>query len=189
MNLGQTMLVLAAMALLGITVLTSSTAVLESSAAQNESEAGLTAVSLATSILEEATGKMFDEQIADPSAGTINDPEDLTLVSKLGKDTGERYRGGVSDFDDCDDFHLLRLLYRNPSDAGVVPPGVDEIVVPNLRAQYSLRVNVSYVSDTNLDRVSVTPTWHKKITVVVTSPGNPSLTDSLVFASVISYWN
>jgi hypothetical protein len=189
MSLGQTMMVLGAMALLGIIVLTSNTAVLDTNQAQNESDAGLAAISLATSIMEEVQGKMFDETIADSAAATITSPTSLTSALALGKDGSERYRGGTNDFDDCDDFNQLKLLYRNSSDAGNVPSGAQEIIIPGLRARYYLRTYVNYVADTNLDQAVTTQTWHKRLKVVMTSPGNPALQDSLVFSIVMSYWN
>jgi hypothetical protein len=189
MGLGQTMLVLGAMALLGVVVLTSQTSVLETNEAQNESDAGITAVSLASSLVEEISGKMFDEAIADSGSGTVSSPSSFTSPARLGKDGSESYHGGANDFDDCDDYNQMSLFYRDPSDAGNIPSGVTEVLVRGLRARYLVRTTVCYVDDSNLDIAATTQKWSKKITVVVKSPGNPALPDSVSYSTILSFWN
>jgi len=118
------MLVIAALSILGILVLNANRTVLETNDTQNLSELGINAVSLATSIVEEAMGKMFDEGIADSNTGELNDPKQLTSVIGLGAEGAEQYRDGGNDFNDFDDFDGLLLVYKNPVDS-IITPGAD----------------------------------------------------------------
>ena len=88
MNLGQTMMVIAALGLLGILVLNANKTVLETTEVQNTSEFGIAAVSLATSLVEEASGKMFDEVIADSTTAVLTVP--TQLCASLGKENAAR---------------------------------------------------------------------------------------------------
>jgi len=184
MNLAQTMMVIAGLAILGILVLNANRTVFESNDTQNVSEFGINAVSLATSLVEEANGKMFDEVIADSTTGELTVPGQLSAT--LGKEAGEGYRTGVNDFNDFDDFNNLFLAYRSPVDSAIVTGADVDVIVPGIRALYYVRTRVQYVSDTNLDSTVAFRTWHKRMMVTVTSP---AIRDTLRYPSVMSYWN
>jgi hypothetical protein len=191
MNLGQTMMVIAALGLLGILVLNSNRTVLETTEVQNTSEFGIAAVSLATSLVEEASGKMFDEVIADSTTAVLTDPTQLSSV--LGKENAEAYRSGTLDFNDFDDFNGLKLIFKDTvKDTSVVTaPGL-VWNVPGLRTPYHVWCVVSYVNPANLNGVSGSRTWHKKLTVYVTTledlnPGTKK--DTLVYPTIMSFWN
>ena len=186
MNLGQMMLVVAALSILGILVLNANRTVLETNDTQNQSEFGINAVSLATSIVEEAMGKMFDEAIADSNTGELSDPLQLTSAATLGKEGAEAYRAGVDDFNDFDDFHKLFLVYKSPADSLATPGADREVIVPGIRDRYFVRSRVEYVSDATPDIAVAFPTWPKKMTVTVTSS---SSRDTLVYPALMSYWN
>ena len=64
MNLGQMLLVTGAIVLLGILVLNANTTVYQANDTMYTSEFGVSAISLATSIVEEAMGKYFDVVVA-----------------------------------------------------------------------------------------------------------------------------
>jgi hypothetical protein len=189
MGLGQTLLVLGAVTILGLIILNAGVTVLTTNETQSTSEFGLTAIALATSLVEEANGKMFDEKIADSLAATVTDPSDLTPASKLGKETGEHASGSGKGFNDFDDFNGLTVVYKNPVDSARYTGYDREIVVKDIRATFVLRAKVEYVSENNLDMAVSYPTWHKKLTVTVVSPNNPSMRDSLVYPTIMSYWN
>ena len=188
MNLGQTMLVIAAISILGILVLNANRTVLETNETQNLSEFGITAVSLATSLTEEAQGKMFDEVIEDSTTMALTNPDQLTASASLGKDPGEVYRGGALDFDDFDDFDGLFLVYKSPLDSALTPGSNEEITVPGIREKYYVKCRVQYVAPGNLDLPVTTRQWHKRLTVTV-SAASPTMKDTLVYPSVMSYWN
>jgi len=186
MNLGQMMLVIAALSILGILVLNANRTVFETNDTQNQSEFGINAVSLATSIVEEAMGKMYDEAIADSNTGELADPIQLTPAGGLGREGAEAYRDGANDFNDFDDFNSLFLVYKSPVDS-LVTAGTDrEVVVPGIRDRYFVRTKVEYVSDAAPDVAVAARTWHKKMTVTVTSS---STRDTLVYPALMSYWN
>jgi hypothetical protein len=191
MNLGQTMMVIAALGLLGILVLNSNRTVLETTEIQNTAEFGIAAVSLATSIVEEASGKMFDELIADSTTSVLTSPTQLS--STLGKETGEGYRSSTMDFNDFDDFNGLKLIFKDTKKDTSAVTAVGQVwTVPGLRTPYHVWCVVVYVDPTNLNGVSGARTWHKKLTVYVTTlenlnPGTKK--DTLVYPTIMSYWN
>jgi hypothetical protein len=204
MNLGQMLLVLAALGLLGILTLSTNSNVMQSNETQNNSEVGVTAVSLATSVVEEAMGTMFDSAIGDTNSGPVDSLSQLTPPGSLGHSALESYRGtvpGTKDFNDFDDFNNLFLVYKsdNPSDTVHTPGSNYEFVVPGIRNKYFVRVKVNYVDPSALNSVSPVSTWHKKITVMVTSSFphigsaaqqlQDSLKNTLVYPAVMSYWN
>ena len=184
MNLAQMLMVVGAIALLGILILNANSTVYQTTDTMYNSEFGITAVSLATSIVEEATGKYFDEAVTTFTAGDIVDSSKFTPIAKLGPDSAETYLGGANDFDDFDDFNGLRLVYLSPTDSDAT--GAKKVVRDGVRAKYYLSAKVEYVQPPNLDAAVPYPTWHKKITVKVWSP---SAKDTLTYPSVMSYWN
>jgi hypothetical protein len=186
MNLGQMMMVVAALSILGILVLNTNTTVLETNDTQNLSEFGINAISLATSLVEEANGKMFDEVIADSTTPELSNPISLSSVANLGPDGGESYRTPGNDFDDFDDFDGLVLVYRSPLDSSLTAGATKEFVIPGIRAKFIVHAKVDYVAAGNLNVTSGSPTWHKKITVTVSSP---AIKDTLVYPAIMSYWN
>jgi hypothetical protein len=188
MTLGQSMLVIGAITLLGILVLNANSTILQSNTTMDTSEFGITAVSLATSLVEEAMGKMFDQVIADSNTGTITSESQLTPVGNLGPDVSEAYRNGTRDFNDFDDFNNIFLVYKSNVAADTVhtPGSTWEAIVPGIRAKYFVKARVYYVDYLHLDDTSNVRTYHKKIVVTVTSTGSP---DTLRFPAIMSYWN
>lgn len=188
MNLGQMMLVVGAIVLLGVLILNANATVYQASDTMYTSEFGVTSISLATSIVEEAMGKMYDESVASGTSAAVFDSSVFTAPGSLGKETGESYRG-VHDLDDFDDFNNLLFVYKSdlPSDTASTPGSAYEFKIHGLRGKYFVRTKVVYVKPPNLDvAYTLNRTWHKKITVTVTSPGEK---DSLVYPAVMSYWN
>jgi hypothetical protein len=202
MTLGQSLLVVASLSILGLLVLNSNNTIIETNDIQNDSEFGITAVSLATSLVEESMGKMFDAVVAD-TANTLSDSSLLTPRTSLGHSGAESYRGsvaGTEDFNDFDDYNNLFLVYKsnNPADTARTTGSDYEVIVPGLRSKYFVRSRVVYVQPTNLNGESMTPTWHKKMIITVTRPNLHSLrerqmgqarADTLVFPAVMSFWN
>ena len=205
MNLGQMIMVVGAIVLLGILVLNANSTVYQATDTMYTSEFGVTAISLATSLVEEAMGKMFDNVVADTGSAALYDSTHLTAVGSLGPEAAktESYRGMTpgypNDFDDFDDFNGLKLCYHSDlateTDA---TPGFVQVTVPGMRAKYYVTCTVVYVKPPNLDvPYVVRQTWHKKITVTVWSPSAVRLDpasqkmvpDTLVYPAVMSYWN
>ena len=204
MNLGQMIMVVGAIVLLGILVLNANSTVYQANDVMYTSEFGVTAISLATSMVEEAMGKMFDKVVAPTSAPSVYDSTLLTAVGSLGPDASETesYRGKTPgyphDFNDFDDFNGFKICYHGtlPGDSDSTP-GFLQWPVPGMRAKYYLTCTVVYVKPPNLDLAYVVrQTWHKKITVTVWSPSAVKLSstgisvpDTLVYPAIMSYWN
>ena len=118
---------------------------LSTNASLANSKYKILAVSLATSIIEEASSKRFDENtIINP----IYDESALTPKDNLGPD-GEVY----PNFDDFDDYNMYTFSTQNDSSF--------------LSAVFTGYCTVEYVDTTNLNGSSNIKTWHKKLTVYV----------------------
>jgi hypothetical protein len=159
----------------------------------NDSEFGLTSVSLATSLVEEAMGKNFDSAVSD-TTNNLTDSTKFTASASLGHNASESYRGnkpGTTDFNDFDDYHNLFLVYKSDAIADTAhTAGSDyEQVVPGIQSRYFVRAIVQYVNPNNLQGFSTPQTRHKKLTVTVTrKKPNPTKADTLVFSAVMSLW-
>jgi len=162
MNTGQTIISVGALAILSLIVLRINSTFLNTNTILYESKFDITAMSLATSIVEEATSKAFDEKTDSASVTSLSG-----LTSSLGKESGEAY----PNFDDFDDFDGYTITTRGDS---TFESAVFDIVA-----------HVYYVDPDNPDRKSSVPTWHKRIDVDVTSP---SMVDTVQFSQVYSYW-
>jgi hypothetical protein len=201
MNLGQMLMVIGAIVLLGMLVLNANSTIYQANDIMYTSEFGVTAISLSTSLVEEAMGKMFDKVVADSNKAALLDSTLLTLPGSLGPELArnESYRGyppmsGKKEFDDFDDFNNLKICYHSdlPLDVDSTP-GYLQVSVPGIRAKYYVTCTVVYVNPPNLDvPYTIRPTWHKKLTVTVTSPSATGVTgkpDTLVYPAIMSYWN
>lgn len=161
MNTGQSMLAIGAMILLSTLVLRVNNTFLSTKTVMNESKFGVLATSLATSLIEEASNRNFDH-VTD--GNPINNVNLLTKHTALKKESGEVY----PDFNDFDDFNgFTKTITNLPS------------------ADYSLSCKVEYVEPPNLDVAVAKRTWHKKISVTVTSESSK---DTVRLSSVFSYW-
>lgn len=188
MNMGQMMLAVMAMSLLGLIILSANSSLLDNEQVVMDSEFGVASISLATSLMEEVLGKAFDEACADTTVGTIND---LTPIISLGPDASEVYRSTDSsstDFDDVDDFQSFWIEFV--ADTSKPKIATYRGNARGFRADYFVKSKVEYVTAGSgvaiLDGSAGARTWHKKLTVTVTSP---SSTDTLVFPTIISYWD
>ncbi len=158
MNTGQMLITIAALMLLSLVVLRVNNGFLSTNTVMMESKFGVLAVSLATSMIEEANGKAFDHN-TDSNAVTST-----TELSSLGPESGEVYPN-FNDFDDYD--NLFRVDSTLPS------------------AVFQIMCDVDYVTSANPEAVSGSKTWHKKITVAVTSE---SMTDTVKMSTIYSYF-
>ncbi len=165
MNTGQMMITAGAIVLLSLVILRVNSNFLNTNSVLLDSKLGVIASSIATSIIEEATGKAFDESTV---AGTVESLSSLSTT--LGPGTGEVY----PNFDDFDDYNNL-YKYEN-----TVPA-----------ADFHVNCEVVYVNDTDLDGKTSSRTWNKKITVRVSSPsmlGQDDIPDTLEMSAIYSYW-
>lgn len=169
MNTGQLLLTLGGMFLLALVVLRVNNTFLNTNDVMLNTKFGVLAVSLGTSVIEEASGKKFD---CNTDTTSVDNVSELTAPGGLGPKTGEYY----PDFNDFDDFNGYKR--RDSS----MPSAVFDI---------SCRVCYVEPNGSSIVEVYSHPTWHKKIEVTVTSPSmkkaDGSL-DTIKLAAIYSYW-
>lgn len=167
MNSGHSMMAVGAMLLLSVTILGLNGKFLNTSNVLYNTKFGVLAVSLGTSIIEEANGKAFDLAV---SGDAITQLSQLTSPTGLGPASGEVY----PNFNDFDDFNNFTKTVTN------MPSAV-----------FTLRCKVYYVSESDPSVISSVRTWHKRIDVFVTSPSMlnaDNQMDTVKLSSVYSYW-
>ena len=164
MNTSQMMITIGALFLLSLVILRVTRGFLNTDEVLLDSKLGVMAVSVASSLLEEANGKAFDENTDSATVTSLSG-----LSSYLGPD-GEVY----PHFNDIDDFNGLKKI---------------DNTIP--AARFIDSIAVEYVSSANLDVPSASKTWNKKITVFVSSPsllGPDGKPDTVKMSQVFSYW-
>jgi len=152
MNTGQMMLTTLAIVLLGTTVLTVNRSSLQHGTILQQTQIGVYGISLAASMIEEASGKAFDKN-TDDAAVTIQ--SGLTAYNALGKDAGETTTATFDDFDDYDKLSIPQVV-----------AGVDS---------FTVKASVYYVNETAPNVKVNTQTWYKRMDVLVLPSG---LTDT-----------
>ena len=159
MNTGQMIMTLGAMMLLAAIMLRVNTANLTNESIRDETQYGVLATSIATSIIEEAQSKAFDEK-----TDTMNVTALTQLTSVLGPESGET----EATFDDFDDYH-----------------GFTKRDSTMRSAIFDISCAVVYVTPDNINGSTSNRTWNKKIVVTITRPFSA---DTFKTASVFSYW-
>jgi hypothetical protein len=164
MGLGQTLLTILALAMMGTLMLTVNTNTMDSGQAIEQSEYRIMATSLGISMLERANGLAFDQNTVSSDISSTT-----SLTATLGKETGET----ESTFNDFDDYNSFSKWVLGNA-------------VTFRSADYRLWSSVEYVTLTG-DSVttSAARTYHKRIRIWVASP---FMQDTLQFQSVYSYW-
>ena len=133
-----------------------------------QTEIGIYATSMATSMVEEASGMNFDENTVN---SVLSLPSGLTSSGSLGAESGETTTPDSSvNFDDFDDY--------NNRTFGVKVAKVDT---------FTIRTYVYYVTNTSPYLVQTsTPTWLKRLDVKVHSF---AMTDTVTMSYIFSYFN
>lgn len=162
MNTGQTLLTLAAMMILTQMAVRINASILQTQDVMQNSKFGVTAISLATSIIEEASKSAFDENTIDDMLVT---PNGLTAHTALGRDAGETNRGLFDDFDDWHGYQITDTTL--------------------LSAHYRINCTINYIDPSNPNINLSTKSFHKKLTVSVSSP---LMLDTVKITTVYSYW-
>lgn len=165
MNAGQSAMVIAAMMLLSTFALTVNNTLALSSSTGLEMEASLVALSYGHSLADEILQRDFDEVTI---STRIFDTADLSTT--LGRESGEPFTlpdSSGSDvfqsrtkYDDVDDYNGYRRIIRNPR--------LDD---------FTLTVQVLYVSEDSPFGASGSKTFCKKVQVTVTNPYMPKNLD------------
>jgi hypothetical protein len=147
----EMLLAMAAILFFSMTTMTIDRFCLNNSEVMMESEFIYYATSLAQKIIEEAKTKAFDQTVVSNPA--TNPPYSFSM---FGPGPGESY----PNFTDVDDYNGLNL----PVTATVNGPKVN----------YTVRVRVGYVEESDLNTIVTHNTFHKKMIVTVASDYLPA---------------
>jgi len=154
---------LGAMMLLSVIMLRVNTANLTNESIRDDAQYGVLANSIATSIIEEAQSKAFDEK-----TDTMNVTALTQLSSVLGPETGET----ESTFDDFDDYN--GFTKRDSTMPSTI---------------FDISCQVVYVTPDNIEGSTTNRTWNKKIIVSITRPVSADSSElALRTSSIFSYW-
>ncbi|MCL4538196.1 MAG: hypothetical protein M1378_01110 [Bacteroidetes bacterium] len=170
MGTGQMLLTVGAIILLGTIILSTNRSLNDNDEILLKTNFGLEEVSLATSVMEEAQDKAFDQQTI---AGAVTSLSQLTPPGSLGQENGDS-----SDLDDFDDYNGL----NNNGLTQIDTMKVDTLIM----AIYYVRTRVCYVDIGDLNGSSPTPTWSKRLDVSVWNKYDPG--DTVKMSTIFSYW-
>jgi hypothetical protein len=161
MNTGQTMLVIAAFAVLSTITLAINSTLISTVSMGIEMESSLNALSIAQTMLDEILLKDFDENTTNNKR--VFTYAGMTVTASLGPDGMSEAVSGLDEaqlartrFDDVDDYHLYRRRVWNER-----------------LGWFTITDSVFYVNELSPDTKVSNPTWHKRILVTVTSPTMP----------------
>lgn len=161
MGTGQMLLTIGTMTIFSFLILRLNMANLSTEDEMMNGKFGILAISIASSVMEDACSKAFDNA-TDENA--YNSTSYLTAHNLLGSESGETY----DTFNDFDDFNNFSRI---------------DSTLPS--ARFKVTANVLYVNPSSPDVAASTRTWHKKIVVAVTSP---NMKDTVRLTQVFSYW-
>jgi MSHA pilin protein MshD len=164
MNTGQSLFSIGALLILSLTVLKMNNFILANDTVMQDSKLGILAVSLATSLIEEASKKSFDANTVENEVSACS----LLTNYPLGRGTGEIEDSSIT-FNDFDDYDGYEYHYD---------------YLPS--AEYDLKCSVYYVSPSNPEVKVGYRTWHKKMDIIVSSE---SMSDTVKMSTVYSYWH
>ncbi len=151
MNTGQTMLTIAALAMLSVITMRYYSSIGQTGRTLSNTNAGYTATTVATSFLERTENCAYDA-ISDTSKSAL-DSSRFTLPANLGKE-GMETVAHYENYDDIDDFNGDTIVY--------IPGWMNE--------QYKVFFQVYYVNPWGGDintKVTTAPTFLKRIDIKV----------------------
>jgi hypothetical protein len=170
MNTGQSLFAIGALLLLSLTILRVNNNILMTDSVLIDSKFGIIANSIATSLIESATEKSFDEQTKEGQCAI----SELTYPPQ--KESGET---DPSNFDDFDDYNN----YPQTDTIGSV------VFYSRCKVTY---VNPNPSNPSSLDTDVSMRTWNKKLSVAVTWRQNNQTigfsADTVKQSTIYSYW-
>ena len=156
-----------AMFLLSVIVLSVNNGYLRNNDIILDSKFDILAVSLATSIIEDANGLAFDATTVG-GGSIVTSPSGLT---EFGPGSGEFYFSRDSNnYNDFDDYNGLSISYNDPSLESAV---------------FNIECKVGYVSDSDPNKFVSSKTWLKKLDVLLSSN---SMTDTIRMSTIMTYF-
>jgi MSHA pilin protein MshD len=172
MNTGQMLITIGAIFLLSMVILTTNRGLITTNSTMIDNRYGILATSLATSMIEKATGKAFDHNTDTTAVTSLTV---LTNINALGIETGEN-RNYPEDFNDFDDYNCF---ITNPKLDTVAFEGTNRKII------FQTFCRVDYIKLTNINSASNERTWHKRMIVRVISP---EMVDTIKLSTIYSYW-
>jgi hypothetical protein len=174
MSTGQTLLTLGAMALLSTVLLNFYRLSGASSDQIASGQDGILATTIATSYMEIAKGVAFDS-VTDTSDIALYNPSVLTSPAALGPETADEDSiYDFNDFDDFDDFTAVK-------------------VAEGTGRTYTTKFKVNYVSAANVETISATRTFLKRLDLKTWRSFPPATSsapvDTLRFSLVMGYFH
>ena len=131
---------------------------------------GILASTLATSYMEIASGLAYDS-VTDSSDIAIGAPSNRTPAGSLGRESAAE--DSIYDFDDFDDFNNFTMEE--------IPNGTTR--------RYKTTFKVQYVSPGNIETVSATQTFVKRMDLTLWRTFPPGRTDTLKLSMVMGYFH
>jgi len=174
MNTGQMMITIGAIFLLSVIILRVNTNLLIADNIIDKSKINLLAVSAATSFIEEATSKAFDEN-------TMNNSiiDSTAFSATLGKESGEVYPL----FDDFDDYNYFQGSHKKIDSLEIA---IGDTLI------FETTCKVNYVPFQNPNSISSSQTWSKQMVLKVTSNAmmdeQTERQDTVIMKTIYSYW-
>jgi MSHA pilin protein MshD len=155
MNLGQSLFAIGALLLLSLNIMSVNTRILRTDEVALNSKIGVLATSIGTSIIEDASKLSFDEKTRDDAVF-----DSLSLTFPLGREKD----GEINDFDDYNNYTKIDTVFTIP---------------------FKAVCKVDYINPSNPDNAITSKTWHKKLTVNITTPFSQ---DTIKLSTIYSYW-
>ena len=163
MNLGQMLMSIGALLLLTLTVLRVNNTIIQTDSIMQESKFGILATSIATSLIEKASKKAYDANTFDDA---VSNTSELTPATSLGPNSGENTPDEFNDFDDFNGY--TEQISNLPS------------------ATYDVSCEVCYINPNIPNGKLNIQSWHKRMTVTVSSPFSQ---DTIKLSTIFSYWH
>ena len=178
MGTGQMMMTILGMVLLSVVILTMNRGFYNTNTTMAYSRYNILGISVANSIIEDATGQRFDEI----TTGAQTSTSVLTASTSLGIESGESGTNPKT-FDDFDDYNVYKT---NPRYDTILVTGTTKKII------FSSICKVDYVTASNPSTTTTTKTWHKRLRLWVYCPElrDPKtlVTDTIKLSTVFSYW-
>jgi hypothetical protein len=170
------MLTLGAFCLFVMLLLTFYKILAQSSVTINDAQAGISEMTLATTYIELAQGLGFDEATQD-SFLTPSEINTLTAPANLGPDNpppaGEHLENDIRYFDDIDDLKNFEVV---------------DSTLTGILGTYKTRFDVNYVNALDVNTISATRTFVKRLDIKVWRIAPPSR-DTLKMSYVMGYFH
>jgi hypothetical protein len=155
MNLGQSLFAIGALLILSLNIMSVNTRILRTDEVALDSKVGVLATSIGTSTIEEASKLAFDENTKD---------DGVSAKSSLTLSLGQEVNGVLDDFDDYNGYTQQDTIFTIP---------------------FTSVCKVEYINTNNPNGSTSSKTWHKKLTINISSPFSR---DTIKMSTIYSYW-